>query len=63
MMNRNASYVALTRHREGLRVYSDRETFDNREHLDRALSRAPSTAGRGLPRRVCHAASHLRTSL
>jgi len=42
MMNRNASYVALTRHREGLRVYSDRETFDNREHLDRALSRAPS---------------------
>jgi Ti-type conjugative transfer relaxase TraA len=42
MMNRNASYVALTRHREGLRVYSDRETFADREHLDRALSRAPS---------------------
>jgi hypothetical protein len=42
MMNRNASYVALTRHREGLRVYSDRETFENREDLDRALSRAPA---------------------
>ena len=42
MMNRNASYVALTRHREGVQVYTDRETFADREHLDRALSRAPS---------------------
>jgi hypothetical protein len=42
MMNRNASYLALTRHRQGLQIYSDRETFDSREHLDRALSRAPS---------------------
>ena len=42
MMNRNASYVALTRHREGVQVYTDRQTFTDREHLDRALSRAPS---------------------
>jgi hypothetical protein len=42
MMNRNASYAALTRHREGVQVYTDRETFRDREHLDRALSRAPS---------------------
>ena len=42
MMNRNASYVALTRHRDGVQVYSDRQTFTDREHLDRALSRAPA---------------------
>ena len=42
MMNRNASYVALTRHRQGVQVYSDRETFADREHLDRSLSRAPT---------------------
>jgi hypothetical protein len=42
MMNRNASYVALTRHREGVQVYTDRETFADRDHLDRSLSRAPS---------------------
>src|SRR5262249_7377019 len=42
MMNRNASYVALTRHRHGVQVYTDRETFADREHVDRALSRAPS---------------------
>ncbi len=42
LMNRNASYVALTRHREGVQVYTDRQTFADREHLDRALSRAPS---------------------
>jgi AAA domain len=41
MMNRNASYVALTRHRQGVQVYADRETFADREHVDRALSRPP----------------------
>jgi hypothetical protein len=41
MMNRNASYVALTRHRQGVEVYTDRATFATREHLDCALSRAP----------------------
>ena len=41
MMNPNASYVALTRHRHGVQVYTDRETFTDREHVDRALSRAP----------------------
>ncbi|HVT61804.1 MAG TPA: AAA family ATPase, partial [Thermoanaerobaculia bacterium] len=40
MMNRNASYVALTRHREGVKVYADRQTFATREDLDQALSRA-----------------------
>jgi len=42
MMNRNASYVALTRHREGVHVYTDRATFADREQLDSALSRAPA---------------------
>ncbi|HEV3459966.1 MAG TPA: AAA family ATPase [Thermoanaerobaculia bacterium] len=42
MMNRNASYVALTRHREGVHVYTDRATFVDREQLDRSLSRAPA---------------------
>ena len=42
LMNRNASYVALTRHREGVQVYTDRQTFTDREQLDRSLSRAPS---------------------
>src|SRR5260370_8922870 len=41
-MNRNASYVALTRHREGDQVYPDRQTFADRDQLDRSLSRAPS---------------------
>ncbi len=41
-MNRNASYVALTRHREGVQVYTDRQTFTDRDQLDRSLSRAPS---------------------
>jgi Ti-type conjugative transfer relaxase TraA len=41
MMNRNASYVALTRHRQGVQLHADRETFADRDHLDRALSRAP----------------------
>ena len=42
LMNRNASYVALTRHRQDVQLYTDRQTFADREHLDRALSRAPS---------------------
>ena len=42
LMNRNASYVALTRHREGVQVYTDRQTFADRDQLDRSLSRAPS---------------------
>jgi Ti-type conjugative transfer relaxase TraA len=42
MMNRNASYVALTRHRDGVQVYTDRQTFVDRDQLDRSLSRAPS---------------------
>jgi Ti-type conjugative transfer relaxase TraA len=39
MMNRNAAYVALTRHREGVHLFADRETFADRCHLDKALSR------------------------
>jgi ATP-dependent exoDNAse (exonuclease V) alpha subunit len=31
LMNRNASYVALTRQREGVQVYTDRATFADRE--------------------------------
>jgi hypothetical protein len=42
MMNRNASYVALTRHREGVQVYTGRATFADREQLDRSLSHARS---------------------
>jgi len=42
LMNRNASYVALTRHRQGVQVYTDRQTFADRDQLDRSLSRAPS---------------------
>jgi hypothetical protein len=42
LMNRNASYVALTRHRDGVQVYTDRQTFADRNQLDRSLSRAPS---------------------
>jgi len=42
LMNRNASYVALTRHRDGVQVYTDRQTFVDRDQLDRSLSRAPS---------------------
>ncbi len=40
VMNRNAAYVALTRHRGALDLFADRETFPTRDHLDRALSRA-----------------------
>ncbi|HLX10697.1 MAG TPA: hypothetical protein VKY89_22805, partial [Thermoanaerobaculia bacterium] len=38
LMNRNASYVALTRHRQDVQVYTDRQTFTDRKHLDRTLS-------------------------
>ncbi len=38
-MNQNASYVALTRHREGVHIFADRQTFGDREGLDKALSR------------------------
>jgi len=31
--------VALTRHREAVHLYADRETFGDRMQLDRALSR------------------------
>jgi len=37
--NRNATYVALTRHREGVHLYADRKTFKDRETLDKLLSR------------------------
>jgi Ti-type conjugative transfer relaxase TraA len=39
LMNRSAAYVALTRHREAVDLFADRETFPTREHLDKALSR------------------------
>ena len=38
-MNRHAAQVALTRHRDSLDLFADRETFPSREHLDKALSR------------------------
>ena len=40
LMNRNTSYVALTRHREDFHLYADRGTFRHREGLDKVLSRA-----------------------
>jgi hypothetical protein len=39
IMNRHAAYVALTRHRAGVDLFADLETFPTRDHLDRALSR------------------------
>ena len=39
VMNRHAAYVALTRHRAGVDLFADRETFPTRDHLDKALSR------------------------
>src|ERR1700728_1754736 len=39
IMNRHAAYVALTRHREGVHLFADRESFPSRAQLDRALSR------------------------
>jgi AAA domain-containing protein/relaxase-like protein/DNA relaxase TraI-like protein/RNA helicase len=38
-MDRNATYVALTRHREAVHLYADRQTFAGRDALDGALSR------------------------
>jgi AAA domain/Relaxase/Mobilisation nuclease domain len=38
-MNRHAAEAALSRHRHGLDLFADRETFPSREHLDRVLSR------------------------
>jgi ATP-dependent exoDNAse (exonuclease V) alpha subunit len=37
-MNRHAAYVALTRHRAGVDLFADIETFPTRDHLDKALS-------------------------
>jgi len=37
-MNRDAAVVALTRHRDSLDLYADRDAFPGRERLDRALS-------------------------
>ncbi len=39
IMNRHAAYVALTRHREGVHLFADRESFPSRAQLDRTLSR------------------------
>lgn len=39
LMNRNAVYVALTRHRRSVHLFVDRESFPSRQHLDKALSR------------------------
>jgi len=38
-MNRHAAETALSRHRHGLDLFADRETFPSREHLDKVLSR------------------------
>jgi|CXWL01.1.fsa_nt_gi Ti-type conjugative transfer relaxase TraA len=40
VMDRHAAYVALTRHRDQVTLYADRQTFGSREGLDKALSRA-----------------------
>jgi hypothetical protein len=41
-LNKNAAYVALTRHREDCQIYADKETFAKGERdLIRAASRAP----------------------
>ncbi len=39
-MDRHGTTVALTRHRDRIDLFADRETFPSREHLDKALSRA-----------------------
>ncbi len=39
IMDRHAAYVAMTRHRESVHLYADRETFGDRHQLDSALSR------------------------
>jgi hypothetical protein len=38
-MARHVASVALTRHRDRVVLFADRETFPSREHLDKALSR------------------------
>jgi Ti-type conjugative transfer relaxase TraA len=38
-LNRYAAGIALTRHRDRVDLFADRETFSSREHLDKALSR------------------------
>jgi Ti-type conjugative transfer relaxase TraA len=38
-MDRRGASVALTRHRDRVALFADRETFPSREHLDKALSR------------------------
>ena len=38
-MNRHAVEAALSRHRDGLDLFADRQAFPSREHLDKALSR------------------------
>src|ERR1700694_5871173 len=40
VMDRHAAYVALTRHRQGVDLFADRETFPSREYLDKVLSRS-----------------------
>ena len=40
--NRNLAYVALTRHREGMRLYADRETFPDDLDVVRVLERRGS---------------------
>ena len=40
--NRNLAYVALTRHREGMRLYADRETFPDALDVVRVLERRGS---------------------
>jgi Ti-type conjugative transfer relaxase TraA len=39
-MDRHAASVALTRHRERVDLFADRETFPSREDLDKSLSRS-----------------------
>jgi len=39
-MNRRAAGIALTRHRDRVDLFADRETFPSREHLDKTLARA-----------------------
>ena len=39
-MGRHATYVALTRHREAVHLFADRQRFADRDGLDKALSRA-----------------------
>lgn len=40
-MNRNLATVAFTRHRHGLKIYADKETFASYESFEKVHSRAP----------------------